>query len=339
MFNKLLRLYKQNSKKTPLEDYTTEIFVGVLNSDLELKNYFCNDYLKLTSSNYKISTQKHYYLKNEPKCIVDIVIEGENDICFIENKVNSKEGYNQLERYSKVLDNIKIEKKIETKLCYCTKKYDKKKFTKHNFKQFKWHNIAMILSKFQKEKLTQHFIHFLKTNDMANDMIIEATDLITFEKLSKTINLIQRNIQNVRTTFESKFNISYDGSKGKKMLDQLNNFDRICITSENIVKDNGYSEILYGFETNGKIVIQIYINSNNSYYKKFIEILKNIENFNSNFKSEMFDHGSRIYLERNLGEFINDENSENEIKNWFEKGFEIMEDFIKNEKNISWILK
>jgi len=336
MFNKLLKLYKQNSKKTPLEDYSTEIFVGVLNSDLILKKYFCEDYLKLSSSSYKISTQKHYYLKNEPKCIVDIVIEGDNDICFIENKVNSKEGYNQLERYSKVLDNLKKEKHINVKLCYCTKKYDEKKLTSHNFQQFKWHNIAEILSQYQKEKLTQHFINFLKTNDMASDMIIEATDLITFNKLTKTLNLIQRNIQNVKSIFENKFNISLDGSKGAKMLAQLNDFDRICIASFGIVQGKEHSEILYGFETSGKIVVQIFINSGNLNHKEFIQAIENNNKLNSNFKFESIDVGSRIYLEKNLGDFVNDENSESKIENWFIKGFDIMADFIENTKGIKW---
>ena len=133
MFSKLLSLYNKNSKKTPLEDFTTEIFVGVLNNDNELKIRFCKDFLDLKSSNYIISTQKHYYLENEPKCIVDVVIESDKEICFIENKVNSKEGYNQLKRYSKVLNNLKTEKKKKTKLCYCTEKMKTKIFKNITF--------------------------------------------------------------------------------------------------------------------------------------------------------------------------------------------------------------
>lgn len=337
MFNQLLKLYRQNSKKTPLEDYTTEIFVGVLNSDLELKKSFCEEFLGLNSLDYKISTQRHYYLENEPKCIVDVVIEGDSDVCFIENKVNSNEGDNQLERYGKVLENIKTGKKINTKLCYCTKKYDEKKIADHNFQQFKWHHIAKYFSKFQNEKLTQHFVKFLKTNDMSNDMIIEATDLITLNKLTKTLNLVQRNILNVKSIFSTKFKVSYDGSHGMKMLSQLNAYDRICIASFEIAQGEGHSEILYGIEMRGNLVIQLYIKSVNPNHKMFAQIIKEKDKTTNKFKTEFFDHGSSIYLEKNLGVFINDEDSENKIGSWFIEGFDIIGDFLVNTSaDIEW---
>ena len=39
MFTNLLQLFKKNINKTPLEDFTTELLVGVLESDEELRLY------------------------------------------------------------------------------------------------------------------------------------------------------------------------------------------------------------------------------------------------------------------------------------------------------------
>ena len=48
IYNRLLELYKKNraSEKTPLEDFITEILVGVLENDNELLDSFVNN-LKL----------------------------------------------------------------------------------------------------------------------------------------------------------------------------------------------------------------------------------------------------------------------------------------------------
>ena len=161
---------------------------------------------------------------------------------------------------------------------------------------------------------------------MANEMMIEPSDLITLEKVTKTLNLVQRNILNVKAIFKEKYEVSHDCTKGKKMFDQLNEYDRICIVSENIIKGEGYSEILYGFETTGKLVIQIYIRTENYNHNNFNQLIKKRKD---NFKYETFDHGSRIYLEKNLGEYINDENSEKKIEKWFIEGFDLMDLFMK----------
>ena len=125
MINNLFKLYLRNTSKTPLEDFTTEAFAGILKYDPIIKNEFIRVFLKIPQGEYQIKTQVKYDLENDMNCIVDLVFENEDIICFIENKVNSKEGYRQLERYSKVLDIYNLENK-KTYLRYCTKYYDNK---------------------------------------------------------------------------------------------------------------------------------------------------------------------------------------------------------------------
>lgn len=121
MFNNLYKLYKKSATdRTPLEDYNTECFSELLQFYPSILNSFV-EFLNLPEGNYKVFTQSKYNLSNDPNCIIDMVLESESVICFIENKVNSKEGWEQLTSYGKVLDSFK---KKQTYLKYCTKHLD-----------------------------------------------------------------------------------------------------------------------------------------------------------------------------------------------------------------------
>lgn len=104
----LLNLYSRQStaSKTPLEDFTTEIFASILSKDDQLLNCFMNTVLKIDGEQFKIKTQQKYDLQDDRDCIVDVVIYNESTICFLENKVNSYEGHGQLERYKSVLGSL-----------------------------------------------------------------------------------------------------------------------------------------------------------------------------------------------------------------------------------------
>lgn len=93
--------------------------------------------MKIQGDNFTIKSQRKYQLKDDIDCIVDIVIENEAMICFLENKVNSSEGDRQLERYTKVLNEINVKRNKEVYLRYCTKYYDKKDIKDINFIQIR----------------------------------------------------------------------------------------------------------------------------------------------------------------------------------------------------------
>ncbi|MFB4167357.1 PD-(D/E)XK nuclease family protein [Virgibacillus sp. JSM 102003] len=141
----LLNLYSRHSTafKTPLEDFTTEIFASILLKDDQLLNSFMNDVLKIDGEQFKIKTQQQYELEDEQDCIIDIVIYNESTICFLENKVNSREGYRQLERYKSVLNSLEGQRKVF--LRYCTKYYDLKEISGVDFCQIRWRDVYLFL--------------------------------------------------------------------------------------------------------------------------------------------------------------------------------------------------
>jgi len=175
MVNELFNLYKNNSKKTPLEDFNTECFASILNMYPEVKEAFIT-FLRLPIDNYKVITQLKKDLKGYTNCIIDFALVGEENVCFIENKVESKEGAEQLYRYGQVLDLYYSNK--NKYLFYCTKYSEPKnldgEFKAYNFKQFKWFEVAKFLKPYTTDNiLIKNYIGFLKRFNMqqGNDLL------------------------------------------------------------------------------------------------------------------------------------------------------------------------
>jgi hypothetical protein len=329
MFNQILKLIRKNKDNTPLEDYTTELFVGTLNNDRKLKILFCKDFLQLESNDFNITTQEFYSLENSKNCIIDVVIKGDNEICFMENKVNSKEGELQLERYSKVLNGYKNDG-IKTKLVYCTKNSDPKTFEQHSFIQFKWHNVSEFFKRNSNEKITNLFIDFLKQNNMSTDMTIKGVHLTTLEHANNIFNLIDKNIDNVKSVFSTKFGDIKDLRNNSQFKKQIYEHERICIMATPIDDSKGWSEILYGFEFKGNLISQIYLDIENEFHDIFVENIQKQDIL----KYIVFDFGSVVYTDKNLGDFLNDEDSECKIKDWFLESFDLLQEFMNKTKTV-----
>ena len=333
MFSNLLRLYQKNTKKLPVEDFTTELLAGVLKNDVDLKRKFCSELLELDSRNFRVKSQKRYRLDAFPDCIIDIVIEGDKEICFIENKVNSLEGLQQLERYSLVLDRLN-DNGWKTKLVYCTKNIDPKKRKKHAFKQIRWYDISQFFKLNSEGILSKLFVQYLNENGMSEEMVFYSKDFITIENYSRVHNIMYQNIEHVKKEFIKKFGDFGIQDHRHTLKSQILEHERVCIMKTPIFEAQGYSELLYGFELTGKLVVQIYLSNENEYYSSILKEVKVYPYFNF----EDSEHGLRVFIYENLGIFLNDLNSENKIKSWFIEKFGLVDNFKNNTKDfIKWV--
>lgn len=330
MLNNLYKLYLKNTSKTPLEDFTTEAFAGILKFDSKIKNDFTRVFLKIPERDYEIKTQVKYDLENDVNCIIDLVFENDDFICFIENKVNSKEGYRQLERYSKILDIYNSEGK-KTYLRYCTKYYDEKTIKEHNFEQFRWFQIAKFLKPHSKNTLINDFLNFLKTQNMSQDLTITTKDLFAIENLYETITVLKGYLERMKPIFVKTFKSTSKINDGCTIT-QLIKHKRLIYYFKNIVGSN-YSEIKYGFQTSkSQIFVSIWIAKSNSEYKT----IKNYFDQNKNeFEVIYLDNGMAIKLIEPIQNFINNENADNEISTWFKMSFSKFEELIKQLNALS----
>lgn len=334
MLDRLIGLYSKNSNagKTPLEDFTTEAFAGILEHNEEVKKKFVNDFLKLPQDDYRVLTQKKYPLNNRPDCIIDMVLRGTQNICFIENKVNSLEHGDQLSRYCDILDGLQ-QAGYETYLFYCTKYVDKKEITEHDFKQYRWKNLSTLLGELEEtDSMIIDFLNFLSKYDMAKDNTIYSTDFITFESIQRVLNHWNDMLDSAKPEFAKRFASKNKISDGRS-VSQILKHNRLIYYISDFVIGAGWSELGYGLSFEEPCIYdEVYINSKNENCKQIIEAVKD----SKQFFTQPYDHGVSFWLQRDLSDLLNKEDSETIISKWFNDSFEQFDDFMQNEELNVW---
>jgi hypothetical protein len=121
-----------NPNQIPLEDFFTEIFTYLLKSNPSLMTDWLKEFniSEIDYDNAHISTQESFdamyshFSGSRPDIYVELANERKKELVFVECKIDSCEGHNQLKRYAEHLDNISnIDKGT---LLYITRDYDKK---------------------------------------------------------------------------------------------------------------------------------------------------------------------------------------------------------------------
>lgn len=331
MLNQLFKLYTKHRTKTPLEDFTTEAFAGLLNLEEEIKNDFTHIFLGLPQATYTINTQVHYELENDSNCIVDLIFQSEGITCLVENKVNSKEGVRQLDRYGKILDTYQTDTH-KTYLFYCTKYFDNKGYVDHNFKQFRWFQIANFLRKYSSNKLIQEFINFLTTHNMAQELTFDAKDFVTLENLQNLLNLTSGYMDRVKPLFENTFKTSSKISDGRT-FSQVVNHNRLIYYYKDILSEGGWTEIKYGFKLHPPTVyIGLWIDKSN---KQFSTIKDRLAT-ETEFIIDVISNGISIELRKNVSIYLNNDQADFEITEWFKESFQRFSDLVKRLQDLEW---
>jgi len=332
MIDKLYKLYrKQNNQRKPLEDFNTECLAGVLKMSPDFLANFVK-LLKLPLGDYSVKTQETYSIKevNMPNCIVDMVLESDSTICFIENKVNSGEGWKQLERYGKVLDAI-VDK--ETYLRYCTKRIENKVKEEHDFWQFRWFQIAkLIKDHHSKDLLASDYFQFLKQNNMALDYSISSSKLLTMENFINAYDTMKFHIEESLKDFQTAFPQANIISKIN--INEIWEHERLSMLIEFPLKDTHYSEILYAINfDDGMLHTQIFVDSSHTKQNLLFNNAKRLDLFAIVDRSE---YGLALRNSKKLEDFIGQDDFEEQIKTWFADSFADVRTFIDKTPELGW---
>lgn len=338
MFLDLINLYNKSGKnnRVPLEDFNTECFANILKLYKYIKQDFIENFLQLDIDEYTIKTQLRKSLPDCTNCIIDLVFEGNKNVCFIENKIESGEGVEQLGRYGKVLDLHYNE--LRKRLYYCTKYSDSKnqsgEYSKYNFKQFKWFEIANFLRPYQQDNpLIKDYLQFLNYYKMGQDNTIKSENLLAMENMLKTVEILEFHIENCKKEFVDLF--GYNNLNKNSNWDQLKGFNRFCYYYNPLIKTekNDYSEALYSIDLDTlKLNCQIFIRREHKVYSEF----KKLNVTNPNIKSFESEYGFAYYLVEDLGKYLNNINSDFEIKEWFVNSFFALKNLIENNPQMEW---
>lgn len=159
--------YRQRENNTPFENFLTEIFAYCLQTDNKFRNIFFENCLKIKCDNdCLISTQNEYEEYGRP----DIEIENDKYCILIENKVDSSEGINQLNRYASILRLHKHDKKKKI-VIFLTKIYEKKKLEDNSIQliQIRWYEIHNLINSTNTE-VTRQLKNFLTDYGMSKSL-------------------------------------------------------------------------------------------------------------------------------------------------------------------------
>lgn len=337
MFLDLYKLYKKNgySERSPLEDFNTEVFAGILKLKPDLLEDFI-ELIDLPKDDYKVKTQIRYSLLDRPDCIIDLVLIGDDNICFIENKVNSGEGWEQLDRYCEALTSHFSQ--IKKHLVYCTKFTDHKNIAEHNFKQIRWYQVAAILDKYLHEDSYLHnYYKFLNHHNMTQKNSFSPEMVISMQNMRDTVETMNLHVENARPYFNSIFKIH----KSKAQEASTSDKDRVAGYIDNILPEHkACSEILYCIKVSlVKLQTHVFIDKS---HPKMEEVKKRINQYisdNETCKLNFRPHpvGFVIVMERKIYDLINDPEADDKIKNWFIDSFYEFSSFFKATPELGWI--
>lgn len=339
-----LRLKAHNR---PFEDYLTEIITFVLNRDLELLNEFLLHFniINKKFEFFDITTQltlkklEHHDTDSRP----DIAIFSKNKTIFFENKVESKEGITQLKRYAEHLDKISDGKKT---LVYLTKHYDKKNYrkifenceNKIDFISLKWYQIYRFLKKYKSDPIVFELLLFMKQNNLSMNNQFNPSDIITLTNFSNVRKMMD---ESMFGDIAEKFKKINNGiSQSSTCMTELKNHDRYIYyrmhTDKlwiglgywmNSMNEKDYPDVGIVIEIAPSSTIQ------EDVINTFEEILKKNQNWDgynlSNPKS-----WAGITYSKSLQMFLSVDNQVEEIKIFFLKGLDELEQIIKQNNKL-----
>lgn len=319
MFYNLYKLSPKESGRRATEDFTTEILAGLLRAEPEFSIAFY-ELLGLPKESYVVHTQRAYKLVDRQDCIVDLVLESETMICFVELKVDSNEGLDQLDRYAEVLDRLNRTNDKRTFLKYGTKFPEQKDTQVHSFTQFTWHQIAGILKRFTRHYYLSNFYEYLKTHRMANNYEITAEKIDSARLMQDTLNTFDHFLTNSLGEFKNTF-----GNKNcRKVTLSMKGDNRLGYKIPDVARESeGYNEVMFSIDLDtGFLNVHLYFHKDWSNDKLF----RNAES--EGFVCSKTIYGLALHFTEELSRYIDNEDPSILIKEWYANAFSKLKNFM-----------
>ncbi|MEG4942370.1 hypothetical protein [Microcoleus sp. F4-D5] len=204
LFSRLLSL---NTGSIPLEDFFTELVAYLFSTDKEILYSWLKN-LNLLGTNIcldaYVSTQREFEpledhrLASRPDILIELVGTKSRSIIFVESKIGSQEGYEQLSRYAEILHGISgFQHKF---LLYITRDFepkDQEDIFKNisqstvQFRQLRWHQFYRFLKSQADTMLVQEIVTFMDEYRMAHNNQFSSIDVIALANFTKSLKLME----------------------------------------------------------------------------------------------------------------------------------------------------
>lgn len=329
LLQRLHKFYRSEARrgnpKMPLENYTTECLVGILEADQGLLRAFAKEVLKIEKSGdetIRIESQK-YYGTGTGRRYIDIAIEGNQWLCFIENKVESQErmisgdeGEDQIAAYIEILDQEKERRGIECYMRYCTKWSDPKTETRHDFCQFLWNDVARLLVKddYKDNHLIQDFIAFLTSQNMAHNMNFQAKDIVSLENMLDNLNRMKQYL-------EKRIRPLLIGEWVRNFEKQLKEHNRHVLYREGKYNGSGHWDVCIGFVFDAApgVSITFFVDNQVTNHEAVFKQLREAVEAAKQPKLFKIEPGIYFQYRKPIADFSAEEEMEGAITEWYKE--------------------
>jgi PD-(D/E)XK nuclease superfamily len=354
LFNRLLKLHNGS---TPLEDFFTELVAHLFSTNKEIL-YDWLKYLDLIDTDADldayISTQQtferlsHHFSDSRPDIIIELVDGNNRDIIFIESKIGSSEGCNQLQRYAEILN--KLPGFRHKFLIYITREFEPKERitifleipeSKVHFKQTRWHKFYQFLKAQRDTMLVEEIIKFMQEHHMAHNNQFSSIDVIALGNFTNSLKLMEQAMSDeVRNKFKQVL-----GSVvplRATAFTQLQKHDRYLMYSW--LRDKWWCGLGFMLNTSSPteyptVFLLLEVDSKSPHRAEIIKAMKDICSKQSEWKGYDLDNPSawsRIVLGRSLQSFLSEEDHIVAIQKFFLESLDKLSDIKSLYSDLHW---
>ncbi|MGG6295495.1 PD-(D/E)XK nuclease family protein [Leptolyngbya sp. AN02str] len=245
LFSRLLSL---NTGRIPLEDFFTELVAYLFSQNKEIL-YAWLQALKLIDAtacfDAHVFTQQEFKRldnhdsESRPDILIKLIGKSGQSMIFVESKIGSHEGHEQLSRYAEILDSFAGFH--QSVLIYITRDFEPKNKSDIfknipespvQFKQARWHQFYQFLKPWSKTALVPEIIAFMDENRMARNNQFSSIDIIALANLRNSIKLLDEALgEEVSQKFDQVLSITRR-KKQKPIIDgQFNDHGRYVISA------------------------------------------------------------------------------------------------------------
>jgi hypothetical protein len=219
LFKKLLQLHSKYPGIVPEEDFFTEIVAHLFMACPDLLHRWVTslNFFDLTDAvSMQVVPQPSFdpltghAIGSRPDVLIKVENGEESDWIFLESKLGSVEGTDQLQRYAEILHSR--DKVRHKALLYVTKHYDPKdqseifrniSETSVQFKQLRWQDFYCFLSRQPGNPLSDEVLAFMRETRMDQSNQFTSSELLALSNMPNVLRIMNEILQGeVRDRFE-----------------------------------------------------------------------------------------------------------------------------------------
>jgi PD-(D/E)XK nuclease superfamily len=350
LFSRLLKLHNGS---TPLEDFFTELVAHLFSTNQEFLYAWLKylDLLDIDADDAYISTQQtferlsHHFSDSRPDIIIELVDGNHRDIIFIESKIGSSEGCNQLQRYAEILDKLPgFRNKF---LIYITRDFEPKERetifleipeSNVHFKQTRWHQFYQFLKAQTDTMLVEEIIKFMQEHHMAHNNQFSSIDVIALANFTNSLKLMEQTMWGeVSQRFQ---HVLGSIAKRSTALTELRHHRRYIMRSN---MSKWWCGLGFALNTSNPtdyptVILMLEVEPSSPHRAEIIKVMKDISR-QSDWQEYNLGNSTAwagIFLEKSLQDFLSSEDHIAAIQEFFSQSIKKMKDIKDKYPELPW---